>query len=323
MAFSVLDAQGCLKVKPGGAGATLADPLTATHGGTGLTHFSQADMIVSWDDNTWVALEKDTDLGQTPAKVMCNLQFPGSSSVYGPRWGTLASVITTGLIQPAAYIFGGSKTYALQARAGSSIASATIGMTSASATGATQVTDATTTWTRMTTLAAAGDCVGWRAGATMFWSTHEFEVGCKFRTPSDITNVRIVFALSNVSGALFNGTSEDFSISKFLGIRYSTGASDTDWTSFLGTGSGQFTSSMGVAIAASTVYTAKIKVTRVTAGSYNVTLTVDSTSVTFGISPDVLFTALEPSFGITTLVAGTRFIDCTAAYLLASRNQIF
>src|SRR6185503_621635 len=81
--FYVLDAHGCQKIKGGGTGASLTDPLTIAHGGTGLTSIEQGDLLYAYATDDLRRRAIDTDEGRAPYKVLCNL----GEGLANPRWG--------------------------------------------------------------------------------------------------------------------------------------------------------------------------------------------------------------------------------------------
>src|SRR5205814_6493526 len=82
----------------------------------------------------------------------------------------------------------------------------------------TFVQDATSTWQRFTTAAAAG--IGW---ITNFCTRAEWYpfIEVKFRTGSSVSGIRIWFVLSDATSVF--GGADDQSAQKGVGFRYSTG----------------------------------------------------------------------------------------------------
>jgi hypothetical protein len=322
MSWSVLDANGCLKAKPGGAGASLPDPLTVVHGGTGLTQIDKSEMLYALTTDTMARIYVDTDLGTTPWKVM----FNGGSVLAdgtivadnGPRWGKMygsgLSLSSTGVIErPAAYLTG--RPYPMWSiyHLGTAAASFTsVGWTTTSNGTQSTVTDTRTVWARHTTGAAdTTNVAGFTTAGSQFRLNHLPAVSAVFRTGTSIANIRFYFVITSASPT---GATDDFSTSFGCGMRYSTVAADPGFVTWTSDGTNQFIGTSAIAaIASSTEYFISVNV--------NSTLTNGVSISVNGVSQAVTLpsTALNRAVIVALVIkstdaAATKFIDFSSMF---------
>lgn len=321
--FSVIDTNGNIKAGSGGTGANLADPLPVVHGGTGLTFVGQSEMLYALHNNDIERIFVDTDLGTTPFKVMYNggsvLQGGTILNDFGPRWGNIqGGGIGAGIgfiPRPGSFISKSPRVFWGNPLIGTS-GFASSGLTLSSAGTQTIVTDSTTVWSRNTTGAADTTNV---AGATFplaqpSWLQHNPNVAVQIRTPSNITNIRLLFVLSN---RVPSGNTDDLagvSGDKGIGIRYSTVAGDTGWTAFTLDGTVTAVGPTIASISASTVYLLQMQSGAATVGE-DTTFSVGATSVTMPTPGPAFSLGLSVAIGVKSADASnTKFIDIASVW---------
>jgi hypothetical protein len=183
----------------------------------------------------------------------------------------------------------------------------TVGTTTGTSGTETGVTDAEGFFSRLTTDATAGRTPHWdfQNAAGMTWTQHNPSMTWQFRTGSDITTIRIWFAL--VDSAFTNSDAQ--AARKGVGMRYSSVAGDTGWMVWYSDGTTQTVGSQITTIAASTLYTATISV----AGS-TTTVTVNGTSQSF-TTPSITSVGLWGSLFFIPTAASARSMDLASGYL--------
>lgn len=135
------------------------------------------------------------------------------------------------------------------------------------------------------------------------------------RTDSTIDNRRIWVALEAVSGGLLTSDGVGAFTTRYVGVRYSTSAADTQWQCASGDGTTGSVVSTGVTVAASTAY----KITVDWSVNGTLTCTVNGTSVNKTTNLDTTQTAnLAMRSSLTTLTALARTMR--NAFILLETN---
>jgi hypothetical protein len=297
--FSIIDTNGYIKVSPAGSGTTLSNPVTPTHGGTGLTSSATGDLLYASATNTFGKLVTDS----TTYRILTN---NGSAGFDIPMWSdpaTALTVVPKPTLRKLAFLTTG--------------ANGMIGTGGVFAgTSGTLTVDATASWKRFTSSGAAGNAVGYTANPSTGWTwiEHLPRVDAIVRTGSDITSIRYFFFLSS-NGSTLITNADDQHLLKGIGIRYSTVAVDggvgtpqfVPWTS---DGTTQVIGTPIAAIAASTVYTVSLVVTSTTSA----TISVGNSSQVVAIPAGALSAALSVQLNITNVIASSRFFDLAQVY---------
>lgn len=322
--FWVTDSSGNVKATAATGGVSLSDPLAVSQGGFGITQAPKGGIPYASATNTWAYRVPDTDNDIQVPKLLTNVLFPGETAATDPRLGLVPRWVAmsyfagqggSGVGMPGAFRSGGNCPSSAVAYGSTTIwtAAGTDGGASTIAP-TTFVTDSTSTWERYTTGAAGGTAwVGWRS-LSIHYAQHNPTAVVKFRTGSDITGYRFHFSIRSTA-ALVDNTNDQSSLNG-VGMRYSTSASDTGFTSWVSNGSVQVIGAAQFAnIAASTVYTASISINNGVA-----TLTVIQGST---VSQTTVLVPID--LNNNTLVAGasvanssgsgTRDLDFTAVYI--------
>lgn len=325
MPFRVFDSSGNLKIGVGGSGASLPDPLTVAHGGTSLTQAAKGGLIYASAANTLALRVPDTDNDIMVPKAFCNVLFPGETAATDPRLGLVPRWVATsffgseggGVASQGGFRGNASRVALSQACATAAAFSGSYATGSSTgnitlSTPTSFAIDDTSTWeTYQTAGAGSTNYSGWNSD-TQTWAQHLPFCEVKFRTSSDITSFRLIFALK--TSTAFLAGSDDQSGRIGVGMRYSTVAADTGFMTWTSNGTVQTVGSQIAAIAASTIYTASIDVRNgvaeiiISSGS-----TVSKASVTIPIEMNSvnLIYALHIS---NASGSGTRQYDITSVY---------
>jgi len=322
LGFYVTDANGSIKAKPGGAGASLADPVTAVHGGTGLTTVPQASFIISDVDNSIGQITKDTDHN----KVM---SIDATAGDLIPKYRNAADVINPAagggyIIQPGSKEYSGPKVMAAFPQLAAVVdATNPFGLGWAAVAGTetrTNVTDATTTWTRDTCANTTGSTAQLQFASFSFRLDQEMLFAVKFRTGSSIAVMRFTLGL-NSAGAQSN---TDTPAGTFALIRYYTTLTDPGWMAWTGAGGVRIQNATQIAnIVASTIYTAIIKIYPVGANLF-ADFTIGGATQTLPIQTAGLETAVSTAYiALETRENVVKAFDTTAMYLAVRRNNQF
>lgn len=292
MGFKIIDSNGNLKLSSFGTGASLPDPVTVIHGGTGLTTTTQGDLLYASADNTIAKLAKDV----SGTRILTN---QGSSN--NPTWSD-PSTVMSGVPVPT------TKKFALLEADGTTTARVFVWAVALGA--STAVTDSTSQWLRWSTTGGAGNQNGFRSNADWAWLDHLPKVNFHIRTGSVITLLRLQLAITNV-GAGFITNADDQHLLKGVGIRYSTPAGDTGFTAWTADGTTQTVDTSPIAaIAASTVYSISIEAT----STSNVNFTVNGVTRSLSLPAAALGTAMRINAQVTNTTGVAKDLDIAAMY---------
>lgn len=294
--FSVIDSSGNLKLTSFGSGASLPDPVTVVHGGTGLTNVAQGDILYASAAGVLSRLAKDT--GGT--RVLSNLGTSNNPTWTDPVSGlSFLPVPTTRKVAWSEFITGAGVTP--RANIWTSAVAAT-----------TSVTDATAHWGRYTTAAgAAGSAANYRSGEDWNWIDHGPTVVAYVRTGASIAGVRIWVVISNVgAGSITNADNQ--AALKGVGFRFSSASDSGMWVPWTADGTTQTIGTAVAAIAASTTYVLRFAVA---AGGGSATFSVNGgTTQSVTIGSGALGTAMRINVQITTTDTSAKSLDLSSLY---------
>jgi hypothetical protein len=289
--WKILDKNGNTLLSQFGSGASLTDPVTVAHGGTGLITVVQGDLLYCSADGVISRLAKDA----SGTRILTNL---GSNN--NPKWSDPSSSLGS-IPNPTTRKFGFSESLG-----GTSFNNYAIAQAVNASTG---VTDASSHWSRYTTGNVSGNQAGYRFSADWAWLDHLPKINAHIRTGSTVAAVRIMLFLSNVGGALISNA-DDQHLLKGVGIRYSSPFPDSGWVGWTSDGTTQTIGSLITTIAASTVYNVVIEVTSTT----SVTFTVNGSTQTMSVPSGALGTAMRLNLQVTTTAAVVKDLDISAVY---------
>jgi hypothetical protein len=294
VAWRVLDASGNVKLSTFGSGASLPDPVTVAHGGTGLTTVSQGDLLYASADGVISRLAKDA----TGTRVLTNLGTSNAPTWTDPTTGL--SVIPRPTVRKSAWTLSSAGGTTPTNVAWSTTPNATTG-----------VIDASSGWLRYTTGAVAGNQAGIRVSADWCWLDHEPFIEAAIRTGSTIANCTIWVALSNVGAGLITN-SADQHLLKGCGFRFDSASDSGMWVPWTADGTTQTIGTAVAAIAASTIYTLTFKV-NTGAGTFDAYVN-NGTHQTTTIGAAALGTAMRLNLQITNTAAAAKSLDISSFY---------
>jgi len=315
--FTVTDANGAIKAAIGGA---LTDPLTVPHGGImDVNQILQSEMIYGLTTNHYARLLVDNDLGATPWKTMFNGGSVLSDGTIladnGPRWGKLFG---SGLDSGGSPFIGRVSSFKSKrprvwwsiSRIGVGSGFANVGWTTSIGGTQSKVTDSTSTWDRFTTGAADNiNVAGFNSPtAQPDWPAHLPNLTALIRTGSDITDTRLFIGFTSAN---LSGNTDDQSLKRVVGVRYSTAAGDSSWTPITCDGNGvQLLGSAIGSIAASTVYTITVNV-----GPFIASIYVNGVLGSVPVQPLIIGQGIGSQVGVKSVVTiATKFLDISAVY---------
>lgn len=293
--FRVIDATGTLKITSLGAAATLPDPVTVAHAGTGLTSVAKGDILYTSADGVFSKLAIDTAATRI-------LTSAGDSTYLVPKWEDPQ----TGLGLFPRQISRKSAWSTADLGAGTTTWDAIWALTH---TGNTALVDTTADWIRYATPATTDTVRGTRVNVDWAWADHLPLAECLIRTGPDITALRFSFLISNT--ATLPTSADDQSALKGFGIRYSTVAGDTGFTPWAASGAVQTTGTVIASIAANTIYVLSMEATSTTSARFKVN---DSAYQTLAIPAGALGTALRLQLSVATTTNSVKLVDMAALY---------
>lgn len=292
--FSVIDASGNLKLSTFGSGATLPDPVTVAHGGTGLTTVAQGDLLYASADGVISSLPKDA----TGTRVLTNL-----GTNHNPTWTDPLSGLQV-IPRPTARKSG----WTLASAGGTTPTNVAQTSTPNATTG---VIDASSGWLRYTTGAVSGNQAGIRINNDLCWLDHTPLVEVAIRTGASVAACTIWVALSNVGAGLITN-SADQHLLKGCGFRFDSASDSGMWVPWTADGTTQTIGTAVGAIAASTVYTLTFKV-NTAAATFDAYIN-NGTHQTTAIGAAALGVAQRLNIQITTTAAAAKSIDISSFY---------
>lgn len=184
------------------------------------------------------------------------------------------------------------------------------GAQAATITGGSGISDSSGQWARPT--GAAGSTARFSAASANALADNLPDCLFRIRTPSTLTNTRILISLNNSLAGVNTDTPSTVS-QKGLYVRYSTAIPDAGWVIMSVDGAGQSTTASVLAIAASTVYLVRIKFTSVTTA----TVTINGTATNISNNLALTGISLGPEVLIGALAAFAPSIDIESIYLAA------
>lgn len=292
--FSVIDSSGNTKLSSFGTGASLPDPVTVAHGGTGLTTVTQGDLLYASADGVISSLAK----AASGTRVLTNL-----GTNHAPTW----TDPTSGLgVVPRPTV---RKSFWVLSSAGGT--TPTVVAVTATPNASTGVIDASSGWLRYTTGAVSGNQAGIRTNNDLMWLDHEPLIECAIRTGASVASCTIWVALSNVGAGLITN-SADQHLLKGCGFRFDSASDSGMWVPWTADGTTQTIGTAVAAIAANTVYTLSFKV-NTGAGTFDAYVN-NGTHQTTSIGAAALGTAMRLNIQITTTAAAAKSLDISSFY---------
>jgi len=288
--FYILDAAGNRKLTSFGSGASLPDPVTVAHGGTGLTTVAQGDLLYGSAAGVISRLAKDA----AGVRILTNL---GPS--HDPIWSDPLTAIGC-IPRPTSRKSGWHESLAAAAFTNVALAS--------TVSNNANVVDATSCWIRFTTGAVSGNQAGHRTTADIMWLDHLPMIEVVLRTGVSIASCTIWICLNNAAALISNNA--DQHLLKGIGFRFDSAADAGMWVPWASDGTTQQIGTAVAAIAAATVYTLKFWLTGTT-----LHCTVNNgTEQTLTIGAAALATLMRLNAQITTTAAGAKILDVASIY---------
>jgi len=294
MGFHVITADGNLKLTPL-AGATLPDPVTVIHGGTGLTSLAKGDILYASADGTISKLAIDT------AGIRI-LTSDGDSTNLVPHWSDPAAGLN---LIPRQIT---RKSSSAQAFGSSTTPQTWIWATTN--TGTVTNRGDINPWIRYSTSNVTGNQAGFRVNSDWVWLDHLPTVTCFIRMGPDLAGVRFFMFLSN-SGT-FPTNADDQSALKGVGFRYSTVAADAGFVPWSANGATQSTgTAFTTGVTPNQMYAIKMTVTSTTSASFTAN---GGAAQTISIPAGALGTAMRVQIVITNTASAIRSFDFASMY---------
>jgi len=313
--FRALDGQARVKAIP--SGSNFSNPLAVANGGTGLVQISDGELYIPTVASVMNRLARSTKPNRCLSKEAAEVS---------PTWKSLATLLaayylpqTASRPMTAPRVFHYSATnfggVGVTCYGGNNIVLAGTGT-------ASDGSDATATFLRFTTGAVSGNIAGANFDVAGVGSNGQTEItsemlfGCKFRTGSDITSVRIQVGYGNAYPA-----NSDAQANRGVGIQYSTVRGDAAWQINYGDNSvaTQILVSSGVSIVASTAYTLTIRVYTNDGVNFLADVTLNGTLVTVAVPVAFSSSGLNGAtgyIGVVTQTTAARVIDLQRMFVV-------